>query len=486
MIEARGFKSFADKVEIPFSDGFTAIIGPNGCGKSNVSDSIKWVLGEQRAKQLRGTVMSDVIFCGSDHRGMMSYCEVSLLFDNSDKKLFPTLPFDEVMITRKLDRSGKSEYFINRTSCLRRDIINMLHDTGMGKDGYSIIGQGRVDEVLSAKPMRYTVKNVTRPDADVIYPGDSLYIQMAGLFHPAMKLSGIYNHSAYIHYNGIINGDGSLILSPNQYAFGGNPKAQLFTLRIPMSYDKEEYVMTEGVLQMKGFGSVAGKHRAIDRIAGVNPNFQAAVTTNYWGSLPDITLKVESLTDGFKFTGLPEGIEPVVLSEKNDTLKPNEEGVYRAAPGNYRYEVLALGYKAKFGELTLAEGEGIKNVECTLTAVAADDISWDGESIELPDTVTKAESDTEGGQFEGLSGYYKITNGYELAWFSYYINRGNSTTNAVLTRDIDLAGKAWTVISPDFSKQFSGVFDGGNHKVARQAIRVSSAMFLTALYVTSR
>lgn len=152
MIEARGFKSFADKVEIPFSDGFTAIIGPNGCGKSNVSDSIKWVLGEQRAKQLRGTVMSDVIFCGSDHRGMMSYCEVSLLFDNSDKKLFPTLPFDEVMITRKLDRSGKSEYFINRTSCLRRDIINMLHDTGMGKDGYSIIGQGRVDEVLSAKP----------------------------------------------------------------------------------------------------------------------------------------------------------------------------------------------------------------------------------------------------------------------------------------------------------------------------------------------
>ncbi len=364
-----------------------------------------------------------------------------------------TLAYPDGFSAKNVTKADDGTYRVLLT--YGRNIIRVT--SGAGVDTY---------QVLSAKPMRYTVKNVTRPDADVIYPGDSLYIQMAGLFHPAMKLSGIYNHSAYIHYNGIINGDGSLILSPNQYAFGGNPKAQLFTLRIPMSYDKEEYVMTEGVLQMKGFGSVAGKHRAIDRIAGVNPNFQAAVTTNYWGSLPDITLKVESLTDGFKFTGLPEGIEPVVLSEKNDTLKPNEEGVYRAAPGNYRYEVLALGYKAKFGELTLAEGEGIKNVECTLTAVAADDISWDGESIELPDTVTKAESDTEGGQFEGLSGYYKITNGYELAWFSYYINRGNSTTNAVLTRDIDLAGKAWTVISPDFSKQFSGVFDGGNHKVS--------------------
>lgn len=151
-IELRGFKSFADKVEIPFQQGVTAIIGPNGCGKSNVADAIRWTLGEQSAKQLRGKSMQDVIFGGTENRGKMSYCEVSLVFDNSDKKLFPSLPFDEVMITRKLDRSGASEYYINRTRCRMRDIIGLFHDTGVGKEGYSIIGQGRVTEIVSAKP----------------------------------------------------------------------------------------------------------------------------------------------------------------------------------------------------------------------------------------------------------------------------------------------------------------------------------------------
>ena len=151
-IELRGFKSFADKVEIPFQQGVTAIIGPNGCGKSNVSDSVRWALGEQSAKQLRGNNMQDVIFNGTVSRGRMSYCEVSLLFDNADKKLFPTLPFDEVLITRKLDRSGLSEYYINRTRCRMRDIVNLFHDTGVGKEGYSIIGQGRVTEIISGKP----------------------------------------------------------------------------------------------------------------------------------------------------------------------------------------------------------------------------------------------------------------------------------------------------------------------------------------------
>lgn len=151
-IELRGFKSFADKVEIPFQQGVTAIIGPNGCGKSNVADAIRWTLGEQSAKTLRGKSMQDVIFAGTENRKSMSYCEVSLQFDNSDKKLFPTLPFDEVVITRKLDRSGLSEYYINRTRCRMKDIVTLFHDTGIGKEGYSIIGQGRIDEILSAKP----------------------------------------------------------------------------------------------------------------------------------------------------------------------------------------------------------------------------------------------------------------------------------------------------------------------------------------------
>lgn len=151
-IELRGFKSFADKVEIPFKEGVTAIIGPNGCGKSNVSDAIRWTLGEQSAKQLRGKSMQDVIFAGTEKRKSMSYCEVSLYFNNEGQHIFPTLPFDEVVITRKLDRSGLSEYYINRTRCRMRDIISLFHDTGIGKEGYSIIGQGRVAEIMSAKP----------------------------------------------------------------------------------------------------------------------------------------------------------------------------------------------------------------------------------------------------------------------------------------------------------------------------------------------
>ncbi len=151
-IELRGFKSFADKVEIPFKEGVTAIIGPNGCGKSNVSDAIRWTLGEQSAKQMRGKSMQDVIFAGTEKRKSMSYCEVSLHFNNEDQHIFPTLPFDEVVITRKLDRSGLSEYYINRTRCRMKDIISLFHDTGIGKEGYSIIGQGKVAEIMSAKP----------------------------------------------------------------------------------------------------------------------------------------------------------------------------------------------------------------------------------------------------------------------------------------------------------------------------------------------
>lgn len=150
-IEIHGFKSFADKHEIPFGNGVTAIVGPNGCGKSNVADSVRWVLGEQSAKLLRGTSMQDVIFNGTEKRKSISFCEVALVFDNREK-LFPTLDYDEVVISRKLYRSGESEYAVNRTPCRLKDITELLRDGGMGREGYSIIGQGRIDELLSAKP----------------------------------------------------------------------------------------------------------------------------------------------------------------------------------------------------------------------------------------------------------------------------------------------------------------------------------------------
>ena len=133
-IEMAGFKSFADRLEIDFDSGITAIVGPNGCGKSNVADSVRWVLGEQSSKTLRGSSMQDVIFKGTASRKSLSYCEVSLVFDNSDHTL--NMEYDEIIITRKLYRSGESEYAINRTPCRLKDVVNLLHDSGVGRDGY--------------------------------------------------------------------------------------------------------------------------------------------------------------------------------------------------------------------------------------------------------------------------------------------------------------------------------------------------------------
>ncbi len=149
-LDLAGFKSFADKVEIKFDDGITAIVGPNGCGKSNVADAIRWVLGEQSSKTLRGSSMQDVIFSGTEKRKSLSYCEVTMTFDNTDR--FFHLEFDEIAITRKLYRSGESEYLLNKTPCRLKDIVNLLYDSGLGRDGYSIIGQDQVGRILSSKP----------------------------------------------------------------------------------------------------------------------------------------------------------------------------------------------------------------------------------------------------------------------------------------------------------------------------------------------
>lgn len=149
-IEMAGFKSFADKTVVEFNDGFTAIVGPNGCGKSNVADAIRWVLGEQKVKDLRADSMQDVIFNGTEKRKSLSYCEVSLYFDNSTR--YFDFDYDELIITRKLYRSGESEYLINHNTCLLRDINNVLYNSGLGKSGYSIIGQGKITEIVESKP----------------------------------------------------------------------------------------------------------------------------------------------------------------------------------------------------------------------------------------------------------------------------------------------------------------------------------------------
>lgn len=150
-LEVAGFKSFADKLQIKFEKGVTAIVGPNGCGKSNVADSIRWVLGEQSAKSLRGSNMQDLIFNGTQNRKSLSFCEVNLFFDNTEK-IFPSLDYKEVVLTRRLYRSGESEYLLNKANCRLKDIVDLLRDAGMSREGYSIIGQGKIDELLSSKP----------------------------------------------------------------------------------------------------------------------------------------------------------------------------------------------------------------------------------------------------------------------------------------------------------------------------------------------
>ncbi len=148
-LELQGFKSFPDYTVIKFEKGLTAVVGPNGSGKSNITDAVRWVLGEQSVKSLRGGKMEDVIFGGTAARKPMNYSEVTITFDNSDKYL--DYDFAEIQVTRRLYRSGESEYSINKVNCRLKDITNLFLDTGLGKDGYSIVGQGRVDDILSPK-----------------------------------------------------------------------------------------------------------------------------------------------------------------------------------------------------------------------------------------------------------------------------------------------------------------------------------------------
>ncbi|MCH4238073.1 MAG: chromosome segregation protein SMC, partial [Clostridium tyrobutyricum] len=149
-IEIRGFKSFADKTKLTLTNGVTSIVGPNGSGKSNISDAVRWVLGEQSVKNLRGGKMEDVIFSGTQFRKPVGLCQVSLNLDNSDKAL--PLDYTSITVLRRLYRSGESEYYINSTRCRLKDIYELFMDTGIGREGYSIIGQGKIDAVLSGKP----------------------------------------------------------------------------------------------------------------------------------------------------------------------------------------------------------------------------------------------------------------------------------------------------------------------------------------------
>ncbi|STY42891.1 Chromosome partition protein Smc [Listeria grayi] len=149
-LEMNGFKSFADKVTVDFVPGMTAVVGPNGSGKSNITEAIRWVLGEQSAKSLRGGRMGDVIFAGSDSRKPINFAEVSLVLENEDH--FLPLDYSEIAITRRIYRNGDSEFLINHEQCRLKDIVELFMDSGLGRESFSIISQGKIDEILNSKP----------------------------------------------------------------------------------------------------------------------------------------------------------------------------------------------------------------------------------------------------------------------------------------------------------------------------------------------
>ncbi len=149
-IEVQGFKSFANKIVFEFHNGITGIVGPNGSGKSNVADAVRWVLGEQKVKQLRSASMQDVIFSGTETRKPQGFAYVAITLDNSDHQL--AIDYDEVTVSRRIYRSGESEYLLNGSACRLKDINELFYDTGIGKEGYSIIGQGQIDKILSGRP----------------------------------------------------------------------------------------------------------------------------------------------------------------------------------------------------------------------------------------------------------------------------------------------------------------------------------------------
>ncbi len=149
-LEIVGFKSFANKVTIDFHPGVTAVVGPNGSGKSNITDAIRWVLGEQSARTLRGAKMEDIIFAGSDGKRPLNMAEVTLTLDNGDRYL--NTDYSEISVTRRVFRSGESEFYLNGQKCRLKDIVDLFMDSGLGREAYSIISQGKIDDILNSKP----------------------------------------------------------------------------------------------------------------------------------------------------------------------------------------------------------------------------------------------------------------------------------------------------------------------------------------------
>lgn len=321
-----------------------------------------------------------------------------------------------------------------------RQIVQMTDNAG--KSAY---------QVFTAKKCHREIVNVNRPGSKIYQPGDQVAIQYSGLRHPANKLSGIYNMSAYVTYNGVPNGT-SLILSANQYKFGSVDKAQAVTLDIPADHDinaEPELTFTDGVIQVNGYGDPIGNHRNIDPNAGRSPNFTAVPHKTYFGSIPDVRIPLTAVKKFPIKVDFKVEKGNVTVSYLGKELEPDAEGFYEGTYGNYDVVAYAPGNRCQ--RLTYNIPDDADGLQTFTVVPEGLDDDWYGTNSKEP--VLNAD------------GYYVISSASELAWFSDKVNAGERSAKAMLTSDIDLGDYDWTPIGSTVAKSFTGEFIGNGHTI---------------------
>ncbi len=347
---------------------------------------------------------------------------------------------------------------------------NSVSYTGFGSDGVTLNADGSYTlllkegrqivrltdaagnstyQVLRARSCTREITNATRPGSRIFLPGDKVNVHYDGLYHPANKLAGIYNMSAYVCYNGNPNGD-SLYGSGNQYQFASSGN-QNVSFTIPADTDPAatpQITLTEGVINVKGFGDPIGNHRSIDRQKGRQPNYNAVSHDTYFGAIPDITIPVSAAKQfAIKVVCDPADAELDVIY-KDAALSKGSDGLYSGSYGDYTITASAKGYNNFEETFSISDdAEGLQTFNVTMVKTPAN--GWDGTTLTEPKT--------------GEQGQYLVGTGYELAWLAKYVNDGNGAVNAELTADIDLGGHLWSPIG--LSSSFKGNFDGKLHKI---------------------
>ena len=316
-----------------------------------------------------------------------------------------------------------------------------------------------VYQVLTAKKCHREITNLTRKGSNTFIPGDQVKIQYSGLRHPANKMAGIYNMSAYVTYNGIPNGT-SLILGSGQYTFGSVPAAQAVTITIPND-DSKEVLMNDGVIQVNGFGDPIGNHRNTSRMSGRSPNFNAISHKTYFGAIPEVRIPIKEAKQFIIRLLCEQEDVNYTLTRNGAEVASNGDGTYTGTYGDYELTASKAGYRCYRNTYTIADGaEGEQTFNVSLTVNAA---AWDGQTKTEPAAV---------------EGVYQIGTGAELAWFANKVNGGQYTAKAALTADIDLGDYAWTPIGgTTTTKAYQGVFDGQGHTVRGLYINNATATY---------